>query len=119
MQRLINIKVAKGYRTVSKEALCIITGPTPIAIKIQETSQLYQLTKSNRGDEVLFDRIIGVKDWQHPAETITVLMDSNESTSSTQIFTDGSKSEQGVGVGIAIFRLGKHVKNIQYRLNKR
>ena len=46
------------------------------------------------------------------AETITILTDSNESTSSTQIFTDGSKSEQGVGAGIAIFRLGKHFKNI-------
>jgi len=28
IQRLINIKIAKAYRTVSKEALCIITGLT-------------------------------------------------------------------------------------------
>jgi ribonuclease HI len=50
---------------------------------------------------------------------MTILTDSNESTSSTQIFTDGRKSEQGVGAGIAIFRLGKHFRNIQYGLNKR
>jgi hypothetical protein len=118
VQRLINMKVAKAYRTVYNEALCIITGLTPIAIKIQETSQLYQLTESNRGEEVLFDLTTGVKDWQYPAETITILTDSNESTNSTQIFTDGSKSEQGIGAGIAIFRLGKHFKNLQYRLNK-
>ena len=110
VQRLINIKVAKAYRTVSRT--------DPYSHKNSETSQLYHLTKSNRGDEVLFDQTIGVKDWQHPAETITILMDSNESTSSTQIFIDGSKSDQGVGAGIAIFRLGKHFKNIQYRLNK-
>jgi hypothetical protein len=48
VQRLINIKIAKSYRTVSNETLCIITGLTPITIKIQEISQLYQLTKSNR-----------------------------------------------------------------------
>jgi ribonuclease HI len=68
---------------------------------------------------ILFDRNIGVKEWQHPAETITIPTDSNESTNSTQIFTDGSKSERGVGAGIAIFRLGKHYRNLQYRLNKR
>jgi len=32
VQRLINIKIAKAYRTVSNEALCILTGMTPIAI---------------------------------------------------------------------------------------
>ena len=30
IQRLINIKIAKAYRTVSNEALCIITGLMPI-----------------------------------------------------------------------------------------
>jgi hypothetical protein len=29
VQRLINIKMAKAYRTVSHEALCILTGMTP------------------------------------------------------------------------------------------
>ena len=38
-QRLINIKIAKAYRTVSNEALCSLTGLTPITIKIQEESQ--------------------------------------------------------------------------------
>jgi hypothetical protein len=28
IQRLINVKIAKAYRTVSNEALCIITGLT-------------------------------------------------------------------------------------------
>jgi hypothetical protein len=78
VQRLINIKIAKAYRPVSNEAVCIITGLTPITIKIQEASQLYQLTISNRGDEVLYDRTIGVKDWQYPAETVTILTDINK-----------------------------------------
>ena len=33
VQRLINIRIAKAYRTVSNEALCILTGLIPIDIK--------------------------------------------------------------------------------------
>jgi ribonuclease HI len=36
-----------------------------------------------------------------------------------QIFADGSKSDQGVGAGIATYRSGSHIKDLQYRLNKR
>jgi len=39
VQRLINIKIAKAYRTVSNEDLCILRGLTLIAIKIEETAQ--------------------------------------------------------------------------------
>jgi hypothetical protein len=38
VQRLINIKIAKAYRTVSNEALCLLTGLTPIPIKIEEVA---------------------------------------------------------------------------------
>ena len=36
VQKLINIKMAKPYRTVSSEALCVITWMTSIHIKIEE-----------------------------------------------------------------------------------
>jgi hypothetical protein len=48
VKRLINIKIAKAYRTVSHEALCILTGMTPINIKIEEASQLYNQRKHKR-----------------------------------------------------------------------
>ena len=41
-QRLINIKIAKAYRTVSNEALCIITGLKPIHIKINRKGELQE-----------------------------------------------------------------------------
>jgi hypothetical protein len=44
---LINIKIAKAYRTVSNNALCIITGLTPIHRKIQETAELYRIERGN------------------------------------------------------------------------
>jgi hypothetical protein len=35
IQTIINIKTAKAYRTLSNEALCALTGLTPITIKIR------------------------------------------------------------------------------------
>jgi hypothetical protein len=113
------MKIAKVYRTVCNDTLCILTGLTPIGIKIQETSKFYQLTKGNKREEVLVDRYMRVKYWYLPAETIIFPTESNEAAGLIQIFTDGSKSEQGVGEGIAIFRSGNHFKSLQYRLNKR
>jgi len=36
VQRLMNIRMAKAFRTTSSEALCILAGMTPIIIKIKE-----------------------------------------------------------------------------------
>jgi hypothetical protein len=47
IQRLINIKIAKAYRTVSNETLCVITGLIPINIKIDETVMYYEYAKGN------------------------------------------------------------------------
>ena len=63
---------------MSNDAHCILTGLTHIAIKIQETSKFYQLTKGNRREEALVDRDMGVKYWHHPADTITFLTERNE-----------------------------------------
>jgi len=119
VQKLINIKIAKAYRMVSNEALCILTGLTPIAIKIEEAAQFYLLSRSSTKEEAQIDHDMGVKHWQHPAETITILTENNEETSSIQIFTDGSKTEKGVGAGIVIFESGHHTKSLKCRLNKR
>jgi len=92
VQRLINIRLARAYRTVSNEPLCILTGLTPIDIKIEEAAQLYQLTRGSRKEEAMFDQDMGIKHWLHPAVKVTILQD-NEDNSTIQIFIDGSKSE--------------------------
>ena len=66
----------------------------------------------------MIDHDTRVQRWLHPAETTSILTDNND-TSPIQIFTDGSKTEQGVGVGIALFRSAIHSENLKYRLNKR
>jgi len=50
-QRLINIKMAKAYRTVSNEALCVVTGMTPLHVKIEEAARLYQYTGGSIKDK--------------------------------------------------------------------
>ena len=55
VQRLINIKISKAYRTVSSEALCVVTGLTPIHIKIEEAAELYLQTKSYIKNTEQFD----------------------------------------------------------------
>jgi len=90
----------------------------PIDIKIEEAFQFYHLTKGRTEEEALVGRDREFKYWHHPAETITFLTENNE-TSTIQIFTDGSKSEQGVGAGVAILKSGTHIKSLKYKLNKR
>jgi hypothetical protein len=114
VQRLINIKIAKAYRTVSHEALCVLTGTMPIDLKIEQEARLYQLTKSN--DK--FDKDMEIKYWQHPAVASISSMDEEEE-GLIQIYTDGSKTEEGVGSGIAIFESGQHIESVQHRLNKK
>ena len=45
IQRLMNIKIAKAYRTVSYEASCLIAGVRPIQITIEQQVQIYMTTK--------------------------------------------------------------------------
>ena len=58
VQRLINIKFPKAYRTVSNEALCMITGLTPIDIKIEEFASLFQITKGRTKKQVALIMLI-------------------------------------------------------------
>jgi len=44
----MNIKIAKAYRTTSNEALCILTGTTPIDIKVEEAANIYRITRTDR-----------------------------------------------------------------------
>ena len=39
--------MAKAYRTVSHEALRVLTGTMSIDLKIEQTVRIYQLTKGN------------------------------------------------------------------------
>ena len=119
VQRLINIKIAKAFRTTSNEALCILTGLTPIIIKTEEAAKLYIITKGQEDLGYSVDRDLEPQHWPHPAEVVKI----NEATEGTQhtlqIFTDGSKNDLGVGSGIAIFLGNELTRNLKIKLDKK
>ena len=45
---LINIRIAKAYRTVSNEALCVITGLIPINKKLRGERKVIRKCKRTR-----------------------------------------------------------------------
>jgi ribonuclease HI len=90
---------------------------TPIDLKIKETAHLYQLTRGSRREEARFDQDMGIKHWLHPAIKLPIAQEIPHSA--LQIFTDGSKSDQEVGVGITVYELGTHTECLKYRLNNK
>ena len=113
LQRIINIKIAKAYRTTSNEALCTLTGLTPIVIKAEEEAKIFNIMRGSIQNEI--DKDEKPKDWIHPAEFVRIIETPEDEE--IQIYTDGSKNENGVGAGIAIFDKGKIEKKLKYKLH--
>jgi hypothetical protein len=111
--------MAKAYRTVSSKALCVVTGMTPIHLKTEEAAELYLHIRSQIKDTEQFDNNKEARFWQHPAETVVKTSERNEDDSPLQIYTDGNKTEKGVGLGIAIYRCGQNIRSLQFKLNKK
>jgi hypothetical protein len=100
IQRLINLRTAKAYRTVPNEALCVINGITPIHIKVKETCKLYEIT---HGAGTQYDRDMEQENWTHPVTHINTIKGEEEALHPIQAYTDGTKSDLGVGAGVVIF----------------
>jgi hypothetical protein len=111
VQRLINIKIAQAFRTTSNEAICTLTGLTPIVIRAEEAAVLYNTMRKNQAHE------IQPKDWLHTADMVQIT--DQEDEHAIQIFTDGSKSEHWVGAGIAIFIENKLEHQLRYTVYNR
>jgi ribonuclease HI len=117
-QRLINIKKAKAFQTTSNEALCTLTGLTPIVIKKDEAAKLYSIMRKSQVQGTDYE--VQPNDWLHPANTIRISeQHEQQEQQAIQIFTDGSKSEHVVGAGIAIFVQGKLEHQLRYTLHNK
>ena len=110
----MNIKIAKAFRTTSNEALCIFTGLTPVVIKAEEAAKLYNIMRNKQAHDI--DHEVQPKDWLHPADSVRV---TEPEEHDLQIFTDGSKTEYGVGAGIAVFIQSKLAHQLRYTLHIR
>jgi hypothetical protein len=65
IQRLINVKTAKAYQTISYDASCVIAGVRFIQITIEQKVQTYLATKINNLE---YEAPVEVRYWRHPAE---------------------------------------------------
>ena len=107
IQRLINIKIAKAYRTISYDAACVIAGVQPIQITIEQKIQTYMATKINNLE---YDAPLEVRYWRHPAELAIVHEMENGTMYTAEVYTDGSKIGDNVGAAGIIFENGKLVQ---------
>ena len=60
VQRLIKIRMTKAYRTTSSEGLCILTGMTPIIIKMEEAIKYYSIKKRTGSHTFVLDNDVEV-----------------------------------------------------------
>ena len=103
VQRLINIKIAKAYRTTSNEALCTLTGVKPIVIQAEEWAKIFNIMRESSKNEI--DKDVQVKYWINPANTVRITEYPKDE--GIQIYTDCNKNDNFVGACIAIFIKGK------------
>jgi len=117
IQRMINILTAKAFRTTSNEALCILTGLTPIIIKTEEVVRLYNARKIRGSQPQEIDYVVEYKKWPHPADGAIIIEDEDTKDPTVLAYTDGSKSELGVGSGTVIHKRNKIATQITTRLD--
>jgi hypothetical protein len=119
VQRLMNIKIAKAFRTTSSEALCILSGMTPIIIKTEEAVKKYIIIKGKGSQTHLFDMEVELKNWPHPADVVKIIEAKEYKEQTIQAYTDGSKNEHGVGSGVAIFVGTELATQLEFKLDNR
>ena len=115
VQRLINIKIARAYRTSSYNTLCILTGMTPILIELGSQAKIYHNTRGNEKREQCYAPK-HCSQWNHSADALEMKEKRERREYTVQIYADGRKSSGGVGSGIAIFENNHLSLQLMYRL---
>jgi len=103
-QQLINLKMARAYRTTSSEALCILTGMTPITLKLEEVVKQYTFRDKQQQQDINLNHDVEHRHWPHPANAISITEIESHEDATISAYTDGSKYQRGVGSGIVIFK---------------
>ena len=102
-------------------------GFRPVAdIKVEEAVALYNITTGRTIQRYQIDKKENPKYWLHPADTVKVKDNTDDTTEgredskhTIQVYTDGSKSERGVGAAVVIFKDDKITDTKKYKLDGR
>jgi hypothetical protein len=114
IQRLVNMKIAKAYQTVSYDASCMIAGVRPIQIKKKKKVQTCMTTKISNLE---YDALLEVRYWRHPAELATIREVENSSTYTAEVYTDGSRIGDNIGAAGIIFVNGRMVHQLEFKVH--
>ena len=95
--------MAKACRTISHEALYILTGLIPKNNKAEEIATLYNITTGRNKQKYQIDKEENLRNWLHPEGIFSVDTKDDVVERLWHNFTDGSKSQQGVGSGVSVF----------------
>lgn len=115
IQRLINIKITKAYRTISYDASCVIAAIQPIDITIQGKLELYKYTHEVKD----YDAPLKPSDWNHPAERPYIKEVEEDVNYKFNIYTDGSKIGEKVGAAAVLFQNDIPFQQLKYRLGRK
>ena len=89
-------------------------------MKVEEVVTLYNITTGRNKQKYQIDKAENPRNWLHPADIARVFDTTDDYEEPLwQIFTDGSKSEQGVGSGVAIFTGKVLTEQLKFKLDDR
>ena len=117
VQSVMNVRMAKAFRTTSSEALCILTGLAPIILKTEQTVKKYIFIKGSQTH--LFDSEVELKNWPHLADDVNITETKEYKEQKIQAYRDGNKNVHGVGSGVAIFVDKALVAQLKFKLYNR
>ncbi len=114
-QRNIAIRICKAYRTVSANAVILLSGFLPLELRARELSDIYKIKQSGETNIIgyhgcNYQKPLNFKDSKHPAirHTINLIIENKEMDITNQndydfwIYTDGSKDCDHVGAGFVV-----------------
>ena len=76
---MINIKIAKVYRTIFFQASCVIAGVPPVGLVIDGKEQFYKIKHGLENSDIICDMPLPVYKWPQPAQQVTI-METNEAS---------------------------------------
>ncbi|CAK1554338.1 unnamed protein product [Leptosia nina] len=126
IQRVFLQRICKAYRTASLHSVQILTGILPINLRIEEAAVLYRVKRGLSPLPYLdadIETRVRPNELPHPADEPRLTFDHyslelglDEQTDATNIYTDGSKTDDGVGAAVVLRRLDKELKTVKIKL---
>jgi ribonuclease HI len=113
-QRLIALRIIKGYKTISGDAAMVIAGLIPLHLRIQESADIYYLKKSSK-IEIMgmksqdIQKPIEFKNIRHPALRPLIITSEVDYRYDIEIYTDGSKTNSAVGSAYSVRIKGREI----------